>query len=298
VASDPEGNFVVAWQSSANILAVDRIRARRYDAAGNALGEEFHVATAAEDAAIASDRDGNVLVVWDKLRLDVEGFETSDVAARFFDASGNPAGEEFLVNTYTSGPQARADASSDSDGNFVVVWDSRDQDGDGWGVFGREFASDGTPLTSEFQINTHTTHWQYQSAVASDPAGDFVVVWESYDQDGHSWGIFGQRFAGPGLALTVDGTCPGPVIVDVSSAPPNTEVALIAAANTNGFTKGGALCPGTELEIGEPFQLPPRFVIVDGNGNGTTELILGTNRCHIQALALQSCETSNVVVVP
>jgi hypothetical protein len=82
------------------------------------------------------------------------------------------------------------------------------------------------------------------------------------------------------------------------SAPPSTEVALVAAANTNGFIKGAALCPGTELEIGEPFQLPPVFVIVDGNGKGSASLTLGANRCHVQALALATCETSNVVEVP
>jgi hypothetical protein len=37
---------------------------------------------------------------------------------------------------------------------------------------------------------------------------------------------------------------------------------------------------------------------VDGNGNGSTNLTLGANRCYVQALALQSCETSNVVEVP
>jgi hypothetical protein len=110
--------------------------------------------------------------------------------------------------------------------------------------------------------------------------------------------VNGRRFAGPGLALTVDGTCPGPVTVEVSSAPPNSEVALVAADHTNGFTKGGTLCNGTRFEIGEPFQLPPTFVVVDGNGNGSTNLSLQANRCHLQALAFASCETSNVVAMP
>jgi hypothetical protein len=30
--------------------------------------------------------------------------------------------------------------------------------------------------------------------VAADPAGDFVVVWDSDGQDGSDLGVFGQRF--------------------------------------------------------------------------------------------------------
>jgi hypothetical protein len=74
-------------------------------------------------------------------------------------------------------------------------------------------------------------------------------------------------------------------------------VAIIAAAKTHGFTKGGNLCNGIELEIGEPFALPPTFVIVDGEGNGSVERDLPPNRCFLQALSLADCSTSGVVRV-
>jgi hypothetical protein len=35
-----------------------------------------------------------------------------------------PAGAEFHVNTYTTGPQTSAKVASDANGNFVVVWES------------------------------------------------------------------------------------------------------------------------------------------------------------------------------
>jgi hypothetical protein len=31
--------------------------------------------------------------------------------------------------------------------------------------------------------------------VASDPTGKFVVVWQSYKQDGMGFGIYGQRYS-------------------------------------------------------------------------------------------------------
>ena len=45
------------------------------------------------------------------------------IAARRFDASGNPIGSEFVVNTYTTGDQRCGDLAVEADGNFVVVWE-------------------------------------------------------------------------------------------------------------------------------------------------------------------------------
>ena len=47
--------------------------------------------------------------------------------------------------------------ASDAAGNFVVVWDSADQDGSDVGVFGQRYASSGAPLGPEFRVNTYTT---------------------------------------------------------------------------------------------------------------------------------------------
>jgi len=47
---------------------------------------------------------------------------------------------------------------------------------------------------TEFQVNTHTSSDQDSVAIAMAPAGNLIVVWESYGQDGSSNGIYGQRF--------------------------------------------------------------------------------------------------------
>ena len=62
------------------------------------------------------------------------------------------------------------------------------QDGSSLGVFGQRYASSGAPLGAEFQVNTYTTNIQVSPSVASDTAGNFVVVWESYHQDGSGYG--------------------------------------------------------------------------------------------------------------
>ncbi len=47
---------------------------------------------------------------------------------------------------------------------------------------------------AEFQANTHTSNKQENPAIAMEAEGNFVVVWNSYLQDGSSNGVFGRRF--------------------------------------------------------------------------------------------------------
>ena len=110
-----------------------------------------------------------------------------------------PAGTEFEVNTYTTLDQFDPSVCKAPDGSFVVVWQSdAGNDGDGYGVFAQRYASSGAALGTEFQVNTYTTQNQTNPDVCCDAAGDFVVVWRSYGQDGDSAGVFGQRFASGG----------------------------------------------------------------------------------------------------
>src|SRR5262245_10409477 len=63
-------------------------------------------------------------------------------------------GPEFQVNTYTTSAQNSPVVAADGAGNFVVVWASP-HDGSGSGVFGQRYDSSGTPLGSEFPVNTY-----------------------------------------------------------------------------------------------------------------------------------------------
>ncbi len=122
------------------------------------------------------------------------------------------------------------------------------------------------------------------------------------DEDGELYvldvGGTAYRITGPDMQVTVNGTCPGPVEVTITGAPPSSEVALVSAANRQGWTKGGALCNGTIFEIGEPFTLPPTQVPIDGSGMGVGNMTLAPNRCWIEALAFETCETADAAKVP
>jgi hypothetical protein len=170
---------------------------------GNPLGIEFRVNTyttsGQDDPSVAADSAGNFVVVW---RGVGQGDANLGVFGQRFASSGAPLGPEFRVNTNTTDLQADPSVAVDSAGNFVIVWASSG----GYGgapadLFGQRYVSDGTPAGPEFRINTYTTGSQVHPAVASDAAGNFVVVWDGEGQGDPVVGVFGQRFASSGAPL-------------------------------------------------------------------------------------------------
>src|SRR6185436_13069465 len=57
------------------------------------------------------------------------------------------------------------------------------------------------PDGSEFQVNAFTTGNEAHPSIAADASGNFVVVWESYGEDGSNVGVFGRRFDSGGGPL-------------------------------------------------------------------------------------------------
>jgi hypothetical protein len=200
VASDSGGNFVVVWGSFGQDGSSWGVFGQRFDSGGTPLGSEFRVnsyTTSAQGShSVASDASGNTVVVWDGSG---QG-DSSGVFAQRYDSAGGALGSEFRVNAHTSSQQNNPAVASDASGNFVVVWSSAFQDGDGYGIFGQRYDSAGGALGSEFRVNSYTTSTQTAASVASDASGNFVVVWES-SQDGSYHGVFGQRYDSAGGVL-------------------------------------------------------------------------------------------------
>jgi len=196
VASNAAGDFVVVWQRNDDSSSLG-VFGRRFAASGAPLSGEFRVNTVLAGnqyyPRVASDAVGNFVVIWGS----GDGSDTGVFGQRFA-SSGAPLGGEFRVNTFTTGVQGRNYAApsvaSDAAGNFVVVWGSDAQDGSQGGIFGQRFDSAGAAVGPEFRVNTYTTNRQAWVSVGADGAGDFVVVWTSYSQDGSVDGVFGQRF--------------------------------------------------------------------------------------------------------
>src|SRR5262245_58504950 len=119
--------------------------------------------------------------------------ETRDTPSSF-----GTVGFEFPVSTFTQGFQMFSAVALDADGDCVVVWQSKEQDGDGEGVYGQRYNSAGTPQGEEFLVNTVTVSHQDGPAVAMDANGNFVIAWQSYEQDGSGWGVYARRYNAAG----------------------------------------------------------------------------------------------------
>ncbi|MCB1449466.1 MAG: cadherin domain-containing protein, partial [Nitratireductor sp.] len=107
-------------------------------------------------------------------------------------------GNEFRVNTETNSAQQYSNVTALADGGFVVTWSSYLQDTSDYGVYAQRFDASGSPVGSEFRVNTYTNNAQAYSSVEALADGGFVVTWLSLLQDTNNWGIFGQRFDASG----------------------------------------------------------------------------------------------------
>jgi hypothetical protein len=194
ISVDTAGNFVVIWQSAGQDGSGYGIFGQRFGSAGVPLGPEFQVNTYTTfmqnvpEVSVAGG--GGFVVTW----VDAGSGSDADIYARRYASSGSPLGTEFRVNTFTSGLQSHPVVAADSAGNFVIVWGNYGPGGPGPGIFAQRFTGYGTPLGSEFRVNTYTAGSWNMADVAADSLGNFVVVWESNLQDGSSDGIFGQRY--------------------------------------------------------------------------------------------------------
>jgi hypothetical protein len=154
-------------------------------------------------ASLSAAAGGDFVVAW----ADSGGHDGSSygVFARRFSSAGAPLAEEFQVNSYTvfnqSYPAVAVDRGS---GQFVVAWQSSQQDGYPPGVLGRLFSSAGVALASEFQVNAYTASRQEYPAAAATADGRFVVAWQSLIQDDSGDGVFAQRLA-KRILLDIDG---------------------------------------------------------------------------------------------
>jgi carbonic anhydrase/acetyltransferase-like protein (isoleucine patch superfamily) len=188
------GDSVLVWsRSPADILA------QRYDRAGNQRGDVFTVngrdPGVQNEPAAAMARDGSFVVAW---QSSGQAGQAAGIFARRFDTAGAALGEEFQVDTHTSGLQRQVDVAIALDGTIAMVWSSVGQDGDGDGVFGQLFDRDGERVGGEFQVNESWSGNQVDPAAAFDSSGDLVVAWTDRAGFASNSEVVARRYRGVG----------------------------------------------------------------------------------------------------
>ena len=148
VASLSNGDFVVTWHShgqdgdgdSGGSTLETNSYGQLYDSSGSRIGTEFLINTETASyqgyPSITGLKDGGFVVTWQSYYQDGEGY---GIYGQKYDSSGNVAGSEFQVSTFTPNRQAQAQVTTLSDGGLVVTWNSFAQDGDGYGIYAQIF---------------------------------------------------------------------------------------------------------------------------------------------------------------
>ncbi len=112
---------------------------------------------------------------------------------------GDLATAEFQVNTHAPSDQRVPHVASDAAGRAVIVWQSRNQDGSVWSVFGQRLDADGSRLGEEFAVNVFNEGVQDGQRVHMLPDGRFAVAWNGRDRTSQSEVIQMRRFRVDGV---------------------------------------------------------------------------------------------------
>ncbi|MFH0820609.1 MAG: hypothetical protein V1908_02435 [Candidatus Peregrinibacteria bacterium] len=145
--------------------------------AQNGLAQTFDIMSkryTLESPDIAMNQKGDIAIVWQEKKgadYDVYALKTHTDKPSL----KNP----IRANHYTLADQKEPHVAMDAKGNFVVVWTSFKQDGEGAGVFGQRFDFNGNPRGTEFRVNTAAKRSQESPDIAMNAAGNFAVVWTS-----------------------------------------------------------------------------------------------------------------------
>jgi hypothetical protein len=171
----------------------------------NTLETEFQVNTFTADyqnvSSVAMDNEGDFVIAWTSKNQDGSGY---GIYAQRYNLLGVTQETEFRVNTYTTGNQKSPFIAMDNDGDFIITWESLNQDGNGYGIYAQRYNSLGNAQGAEFKINSYTTADQRFPSVDMDNNGAFIITWQSNGQDGSGEGIYAQRYNALGVAQGIE----------------------------------------------------------------------------------------------
>jgi hypothetical protein len=191
VAMDDNGNFAVAWldQNGRNAIV-----AQLCGADGTPKSYPFQVNnfrfSSITKPSIAIASTGHLMVTWDG---DANRASDDDIHARLFWPDGAPIADQFVVNTTRTGAQQYPTIAMNNSGEFIIAWNSRvDPNVNERDILARRYDSSGNAVGAEFQVNTYAAGDQRYPAVAIKETGECVTVWQSDEQDGSRYGIFGE----------------------------------------------------------------------------------------------------------
>lgn len=199
VAGLAKGGFVVVWYSLLQDGEGNGVYAQRYNSVGKTVGtREFLVnkttAGGQQGGRVAGLANGGFVIAWQSVSF--ESGSTWDSFGQRYNKKGKHAGKrEFRVNKTKANNQSNPSVTALADGGFAIAWTSFEQDGDSGGVYGQRYSKKGKHVGQrEFPVNTQTGGLQQLPSVAGLADGGLAAVWQSQNQDGDDFGVYGKHY--------------------------------------------------------------------------------------------------------
>ncbi|MDZ7616183.1 MAG: hypothetical protein U1E05_04215, partial [Patescibacteria group bacterium] len=175
VAMDADGDFVITWTSvvpnSVTYGSVTDIFARRFSPQAIVASPSFYA------------------------DMNLDGIEETAIQGV------RALGDQFRVNTATTGAQGQPSIGMDDDGNFVIAWSNTAQTVSFFnGIMAQRFNRDGERVGNEWLVNTEDTEIHEDSFVAMSYDGYFLVTWTR--TIGQAGTVFGELYNPTGTVLT------------------------------------------------------------------------------------------------
>jgi len=205
LSAHTDGGFVATWTSWEADGSHWGTLGRRFNGKPEATSNEFvindYTLEVQAQSSVAVDPHGRMFFIYSSRGQDGSHF---GMFGRWFDASGQPLGKSFQINSFGPADQGRAKLVALEPAGMMAIWNSYGQDGSGFGVFGRYIDATGNASGPEIAVNSFTNGDQEFPEIAALSGGGAVVVWQSRGQD-HGGeggaGAFGQRFDATGARL-------------------------------------------------------------------------------------------------
>jgi len=263
IAALSDGGFAVSWMTSDFANNMHSVHVQRFDALGMAVGAEFVVTNTTDnqiEPSITALADGGFVVSWVSFGPDVN---SHDIHVQRFDAEGNAAGVETVVNAPISSDLYTPAIAGLNDGGFVVSWISPSELS--YDIHARRFDAQGVPAGDEFLVHDTNNANQVQPAIAALHDGGFVIAWVSIGQDGSFAGIFAQRYDAAG------GPVNGEFLVNDTTLADQVEPSITALSD-GGFVVAWS----SQLQDGSGYGIYAQRFDAQGNEAGEEFLVNST----------------------
>ena len=198
------GDFVITWQTKDQIDEWD-IFARQFSFDLLTIGSEFQVNDTTTkkqtDPSIDINDSGDFIIAWTS---NILGDDNLEVLYRRFDSTGTAIDlvDETASDNSTKN-QRNTTVAIDNSGNYVVAWESQDQDYvDGkYGIYAQIWDNTGTEIRNEFVVNETLPKDQINAPISMGGNGDFIISWQSESTEKDvNFEVYAKRFDITGTA--------------------------------------------------------------------------------------------------